>query len=133
MPIDRVEAMVRATQYFVDKPYVGTHSIARLAYLIQAAVKETALECSEICRRHANRGPGGLVPVGAGARASDEIRSRYGLKHIPLADLKCRHSKCPLCGGTGVVTTVLGAYRCPCIGFRGEDFPGSTPGIEGGQ
>jgi hypothetical protein len=68
------------SQYFAGKLYVGAVSIDSLARVIDRVVRDTALECSEICRRHADRAPGGLVPVGAAARASDEIRHAFGLE-----------------------------------------------------
>ena len=54
---------------------------------IERVIRDTALECSEICRRHADRAPGGLVPVGAAARASDEIRQAFGLGTQPVEPL----------------------------------------------
>ena len=89
MPIDHTEAMKRTREYFTfqGKPYIGEMEMERIAGLIQTAVRETALECSEICRRHADRAPGGLVPVGVGARASDEIRFQFGLTGKPYEAL----------------------------------------------
>jgi hypothetical protein len=41
---------------------------------------ETARRCAEICREHADRAPGGIIPVGAAAKACDQIRREFGIQ-----------------------------------------------------
>lgn len=102
MPIDHAEATRRAREYFTNsgKPYASVGDVQRVAFLLQQTVHQTALECSEICRRHSDRAPGGLFPVGAAAKASDEIRQQYGLTDPPEAP-QCPRSICQACAGTG--------------------------------
>lgn len=114
MLIDHEEALRRAGEYFANggKPYTSVMEFHRVAEMIEKAVKETALHCSQICRQYADRAPGGLVPVGAGANASDEIRRIYGLQDAPHGALRSPRSICQMCGGTGV----LGLEACPRCG-----------------
>src|ERR1035438_2059668 len=81
MPIDHAEALQRGREYWIrnGQMYAGMKCAELVAAEIEQAVRDTALECSEICRRQADRAPGGLLPVGVGARASDEIRHVFGL------------------------------------------------------
>jgi hypothetical protein len=80
MPIDHREAMYRAALHLQDthQPYAGVSRIVAIAALIDQAVKETAFECSEICRRHTDRDMGNSM-VGSAAKASDDIGRLYGL------------------------------------------------------
>jgi hypothetical protein len=89
MPIDHAEALQRGREYWIrnGQMYALGKGAEFIAGEIEQAVRETALECSEICRRHADRAPGGLVPVGVGARASDEIRHVFGLVNEPVQRL----------------------------------------------
>jgi hypothetical protein len=89
MPIDHAEALQRGREYWIrnGQAYRFVKGAELVAAEIERAVRDTALECSEICRRHADRAPGGLVPVGAAARASDEIRQAFGLGNEPLQPL----------------------------------------------
>ena len=130
MPIDHMESLRRAVGFFYQWPYRSPRDLERLADVIDAAVKETALECSEICRRHADRAPGGLVPVGVRARASDEIRFQFGLTGKPYEALapESKGADAPSEGGS--VTEAPEDAALSATVSQKKDFPG-TPGIEG--
>ena len=133
MPIDHAEALQRGREYLIENGSVFTsmYVVGKLAEVIERAVRDTALECSEICRRHADRAPGGLVPVGVGARASDEIRHVFGLVSEPVQPLACPRSLCQLCGGTGIIGSVDDCPRCsPVVEDKGHEQPASAPSQE---